>query len=157
MVHIGLDAVARAQSVEKLAVLLANEYVLYTKTLKCHWNVEGKHFGALHLFFKEQYETLFAIVDDVAERSRSLGVMALGTLCEFSAHATIREQPAENPNDLAMIAWLLADHETIIRQLRTYVDETAQAGDEGTSNFLTDIMEQHEKMAWMLRAHIKQG
>jgi len=153
MNNIGLDAPARAKSVEKLATLLANEYLLYTKTLKCHWNVEGKHFGALHLFFKEQYEALFVVVDDVAERSRSLGVMALGTMIEFSKHATLKEHPAENPGDLAMIAWLLDDHEAIIRDLRKYIDATA-ATDTGTSNFFTDLMEKHEKMAWMLRAHL---
>jgi len=27
-------------------------------------------------------------------------------------------------------------------------------GDAGTSNFITDLMEKHEKMAWMLRSHL---
>ena len=131
--------------------------MLYTKTLKFHWNVEGKHFGSLHEFFKQQYEQLFVVVDDVAERVRALDHASFGTLQEFSKHATLPEQPGVNPDDLGMLALLLADHEQIIRQLRKDVDGTAAMGDMGTSNFLTDLMEQHEKMAWMLRAFVKKA
>ena len=28
--------------------VLADEFVLYTKTLKFHWNIEGRDFHALH-------------------------------------------------------------------------------------------------------------
>ena len=55
-----------------------------------------------------------------------------------------------------MIANLLADHETIIRQLRTDLDICAEKyHDMGTSDFLTGLMEKHEKMAWMLRAFLQ--
>jgi len=51
---------------------------------------------------------------------------------------------------------LLTDHETIIRSLRKMVDEVADnLKDAGTADFLTGIMEIHEKMAWMLRAYLK--
>jgi starvation-inducible DNA-binding protein len=154
MINIGLDTAQRTAVAELLNKILANEMTLYIKTLKCHWNVEGKHFGALHLFFKEQYEAMLDIADDVAERARSLDVMAFGTMTEYMKHASLKEQPGENPDDLAMIAWLQHDHEEIIRQLRKAIVTTAELGDEGTSNFLTDLMEKHEKMCWMLRAHL---
>lgn len=152
MINTGIEEKARLAVAQRLHTLLADEFVLYTKTLKCHWNVEGKHFGAMHAFFKEQYEALFTICDDVAERARALDVMALGTLSEFSKNTRLQEQPETNPDDLGMCAWLLADHEAIIRTLRSDIKANAQAGDEGTANFLTDLMEKHEKMAWMLRA-----
>jgi len=54
-----------------------------------------------------------------------------------------------------MLAALLADHESLIRTLRadlaTAIDKHADAG---TSDFLTGLMEKHEKMAWMLRAFL---
>ena len=31
----------------------------------------------------------------------------------------------------------------------------SEYGDVGTSDFVTGLMEEHEKMAWMLRAHLK--
>ena len=54
-----------------------------------------------------------------------------------------------------MLSDLLADHETIIRQLRADLAVTMDKhGDAGTSDFLTGVMEKHEKMAWMLRAFL---
>ncbi len=154
MVNIGLDKKTCEQVASLLNKLLANEFMLYTKTLKVHWNVEGKHFGALHEFFKQQYEAMLTIADDVAERARALGAMSFGTLQEFTQHGTLPEQPGINPDDLSMIAWLLEDHEAIIRQIRKDVDTTAQLNDMGTNNFLAGLMEKHEKMAWMLRAFL---
>lgn len=152
--NIGISDKNRQQVIQKLAVLLANEYVLYTKTLKFHWNVEGKHFGALHAFFKEQYEALFIFADDVAERMRALGSKSTGTLAEFLKDTMLKEKPGKNGDDLDMIAQLLADHEIIIRQLRADVDAVLEYDDAGTNNFLADLLEKHEKMAWMLRAHL---
>jgi starvation-inducible DNA-binding protein len=136
-----------------LNALLADEYVLYTKTRNYHWNVVGPMFNDLHKFFEGQYEALNDIVDEVAERARSLGGPAYGTLAEFGQHTRLKEQPGQHREAMGMIANLLADHETVIRQLRGDVDVTmTQHGDAGTSDFLTGLMERHEKMAWMLRA-----
>jgi starvation-inducible DNA-binding protein len=55
-----------------------------------------------------------------------------------------------------MIAKLLADHETIIRQLRTDLETCAESShDMGTNDFLTGLMEKHEKMVWLLRAFLQ--
>ena len=55
-----------------------------------------------------------------------------------------------------MLENLLADHEAIIRQLRADADAAANKfHDVGTNDFLTGLMESHEKMAWMLRAFLE--
>jgi starvation-inducible DNA-binding protein len=55
-----------------------------------------------------------------------------------------------------MIANLVDDHETVIRQLRNDLETCADKyHDMGTNDFLTGLMEQHEKMAWMLRAFLQ--
>ncbi len=155
MIDIGIAEKNRQIVAERLNKLLANEYVLYTKTLKYHWNVKGKFFGPLHALFREQYEKLFVFIDDVAERSLSIGFDAAGTLNEFMKHTTLMEQPGENPDELGMIANLLSDHEAIIKQLRDDIDLTIEMNDAGTNNFLADLIEKHEKIAWMLRAHLQ--
>jgi starvation-inducible DNA-binding protein len=54
-----------------------------------------------------------------------------------------------------MLANLLGDHETVIRQLRGDLERCADAyHDAETNDFLTGLMEQHEKIAWMLRAFV---
>lgn len=154
MVNIGLQQKDRIVMAEQLQKLLANEYVLYTKTLKYHWNVEGKFFGPLHELFNKQYEQLLVVVDNVAERVRALGFKPMATLQEFSAETTLSEDPGVNPDDMGMIRNLLTDHEAIIRQLRDIIDMSAEINDMGTNNFLCGIIEQHEKTAWMLRSHL---
>jgi starvation-inducible DNA-binding protein len=141
--------------VNTLNALLADEYVLYTKTRNYHWNVVGPQFNDLHKFFEGQYEALDQIVDDVAERARTLGGRALGTLAEFGQEARLKEHPGERPDARMMLADLLADHETVVRQLRDDLATAAGLGDAGTSDFLTGLMEKHEKMAWMLRAFLE--
>jgi starvation-inducible DNA-binding protein len=153
-INIGLPEKERKTSAHILTELLANEYVLYVKTQKCHWNVESQNFGALHKLFEHQYKELAQAIDTIAERSRALGLRTIGTLEEFIAYSTLKEEPGKNLSDMGMVQELLSDHETIIRDLRDDLDETAALDDMGTNNFLSDLLEKQEKMAWMLRAHL---
>ena len=153
--NLGIGDGQRGEIVRILNAALSDEYLLYTKTRNYHWNVVGPQFNDLHKFFQAQYEELDDFVDDVAERARTLGGPASGTLVEFLQQARLREQPGQHPDARGMIADLLADHEAIARQLRQDVDTTANKhGDVGTSDFLTGLLEKHEKMAWMLRAFL---
>ena len=152
---IGMSESNRASVVKILNTLLADEYVLYTKTRNYHWNVVGPQFNDLHKFFEAQYGALNEVVDDVAERARTLGGPALGTLDEFSKHARLKEHPGKYPDATGMLKDLLDDHEAVIRQLRVDLETVGEVyHDMGTNDFLTGLMEQHEKMAWMLRAFL---
>ena len=151
----GLTDADRAGVIKILNALLADEYILYTKTRNFHWNVVGPHFNDLHKFFEAQYTELNVVVDDVAERARALGGAAAGSLAEFVQLGRLGEQPGKALPGRAMLAALVADHEAIVRQLRTDLDVCADRfHDAGTQDFLTGLMEQHEKMAWMLRAFL---
>lgn len=154
--NIGIEAKHREGVIGLLSPLLADEYVLYTKTRNYHWNVVGPQFNDLHKFFQEQYEALDDVVDEVAERATTLGGHAVGTLAEFVQLTRLKEQPARYPDAREMLANLLADHEAIIRTLRRDL-QTAdeQHHDIGTNDFLTGLMQKHEKMAWMLRAFLE--
>ncbi|HEY7204879.1 MAG TPA: DNA starvation/stationary phase protection protein [Methylomirabilota bacterium] len=152
--NIGLSESNRESVVKILNAVLADEYVLYTKTRNYHWNVVGPQFNDLHKFFEGQYEALEEMVDEVAERARALGGKAYGTLAEFSQHSRLKEQPGVQPAALTMVANLQADHEAMVRTLRADLETVMEKhNDAGTSDFLTGLMEKHEKMAWMLRAY----
>jgi starvation-inducible DNA-binding protein len=153
---IGLSDTNRNGVLKLLAPLLADEYVLYTKTRNYHWNVVGPQFNDLHKFFQAQYEELDDFVDDVAERMRQLGGKSPGTLAEFTKAARLKERPGQRPNARVMLTALLADHEAVITTLRADLATTMDKfGDAGTSDFLTGLMEKHEKMGWMLRAFLE--
>ena len=152
---IGVKDDARKKIVETLNMRLSDEYVLYTKTRKYHWNVIGPRFHQLHEFFKEQYEALDEMVDEIAERARQLGGKSLGTLDEFARNSSINEEPGQNPDAQTMISNLLNDHETVIKTLRKNADEAEELEDMVTNDFFLEAAQKHDKMAWMLRAHLE--
>ena len=154
---LGIEEDNRIAVVGVLNALLSDEYVLYTKTRNFHWNVTGPNFKALHAFFEEQYRLLDESVDAVAERARKLGGDAVDTLEEFLELARLEEAPTASPFPAnKMLATLLSDHEKVIRQLREDIKACEETyDDQGTMDFLTGLMEDHEKMAWMLRAHLE--
>jgi starvation-inducible DNA-binding protein len=154
--NIGISENNRKSVIQILSSLLADEYVLYTKTRNYHWNVVGPQFNDLHKFFQGQYEAIDGTIDEVAERIRTLGGKSPATLAEFVKTARLNEKPGEYPAASAMIAGLLEDHETVIRNLRVDVEKTInECQDAGTGDFLTGLMEEHEKMAWMLRSFLQ--
>lgn len=153
--NLGLSGKSRDAVLSVLGRLLADEHVLYVKTRNFHWNVTGPHFGPLHALFEEHYGELAETIDEVAERIRMLGGVAPGSMKEFIKLARIDEQPGGKLEAEKMIAALLSDHEAVIRALREATEVAGKAGDKGTEDFLTGVMEDHEKKAWMLRAHIE--
>lgn len=154
-VSIGIKEENLAAVAHSLGKILADEFVLYTKTRKAHWCVTGPDFHSKHLFFEAQYNQLEEIVDDVAERIRTLGHFPPATLKEYLALTHLTEQSREKNDALGFIKELLADHESILIHLRENINGYANAlRDAGSSDYITGLMETHEKMAWMLRAHL---
>ena len=149
--NIGLDSDSRRSVVEILNNTLANEAVLTLKTRSAHWNVSGPGFFEFHILFDSQYEQLNDISDEIAERVRMLGGIAIGSLQEFTKYTRLEEQTGNVPDILG----LLADHEATIRFLREDARKVSEDHeDEGTAELLVGVMRLHEKMAWMLRSHI---
>ena len=137
-----------------LNLLLADEYVLFTKTYNYHWNISGQNFHDLHKMLEEHYRELLEVADEVAERVRALGHPSLGTLAEFSQHTRLPEKSGQ-PQAMDMLKNLLADHESIIRSIREDMKNVVtNHHDYGTENFLGGLLEKHEKLAWMLRATV---
>ncbi len=152
---IGLKESSRIKVLALLDATLADLCVLSQKTRNFHWNVTGPRFNDLHKFFEAQYGELEGEIDETAERSRALGDRALGSMKEMLAHARLKEAAAgRSPGADAMLSELLRDREAFIRFLRADVDACAAAADQGTADFLTGLLESHEKAAWMLRAFL---
>lgn len=138
--------------------VLADGNVLYIKLRKFHWNLSGDNFMELHQLFEEQYDAVAEAIDEVAERISTLGGVAIGTTSEFAELSLLIESPGKIPTNQEMIKELVNDHETIVKSLRKFVDDTEEKfGDKGTSDFLTALMQAHEKMAWKLRKYFKES
>ena len=138
-----------------LNVLLADEHVLYTKTRNYHWNYEGDNFMEMHKFYEGQYDELEEIIDEVAERIRMLGHYPEGRMKDFLKLTRLQEQDYTTAQ-AEQVGNLLADHESIIVNIRKVIDKVNDTWkDAGTTDFITGLMQQHEKMAWMLRSYLK--
>ncbi|MDB5126759.1 DNA starvation/stationary phase protection protein [Mucilaginibacter sp.] len=154
--NIGIKEEDRKAVADQLAKLLADEFVLYTKTRNAHWNIEGPDFHAMHIFFESQYEQLDEVMDSVAERIRKLGHYAPGTLTQLLQLTHLTEKNDSKNDSPGFLKELLEDHESIIEFIRGNINTIADKyNDAGTSDFITGLMETHEGMAWMIRAHFR--
>lgn len=145
---------------KKIAVqfnkLLANESVLYTKTRKFHWNIVGPQFHDLHLFLESEYGILATTIDEIAERIRKMDFYAQGSMKQFLADATLKEHESTAAITRDMLSELLSDHNQLIRDLRSLIDVFDEDyKDAGGADFLTGLLKQHEKSAWMYRSVLK--
>lgn len=155
-INIGLTDEQRQGVCEMLNRDLADENLLLIKTKKYHWDVTGPEFRSLHEIWEEQYTILNEAIDQIAERVRQLGDYPVGTAKGFIEYSSIEEHTGEVPPSSKMVENLVEDHELIIRNLREHIDRCSEEfHDEGTADFLTGMMEQHEEMAWMLRSFIQ--
>ncbi len=153
-INIGIDEDNRVRIAEGLKHLLADSYTLYLMTHNFHWNVTGPQFRELHLMFEEHYTELAVAVDDLAERIRTLGVVAPGTYKEFARLSSIEEVDGV-PAAAQMVELLTQAHEAVIRTSRDVLKLAQAADDESTAALVSDRMRIHEKTAWMLRAIAK--
>jgi starvation-inducible DNA-binding protein len=153
---IGIKEENRSHSAAVLNVFLADEFLLHTKTRNAHWNVEGADFLDKHKFFEEQFEQLDDIMDSLAERIRTLDHYASATLRLFLRLTHLTEEADQKNDSKGFIKILVGDHESLIINFRKYIARFAnEFHDQGTSDFITGIMEKHEKMAWLLREHLR--
>lgn len=150
-IDIGISDRDRNKIAEGLKLLLADSYTLYLQTHNFHWNVTGPQFRELHLMFEEHYTELAIAVDDIAERIRTLGVVAPGTYRAFSALSSIAEVDGVPTAD-DMVEILMRGHEQIVKTCRKVLEYAQAAHDESSSALISDRMRIHEKTAWMLRA-----
>ncbi|MCM1511611.1 MAG: DNA starvation/stationary phase protection protein [Oxalobacter formigenes] len=155
-INIGMSAKDRENISSGLSRVLAESFLLYVKTHNYHWNVKGPMFQTLHVMFEEQYTELWTAMDAIAERIRSLGFPAPGTLKEYLKLATIKELDGV-PGAEDMIRDVLAGSETVSRLSREVMALADAAGDDPTADLLTQRMQVHEKNAWMLRSLIDRG
>ena len=150
-VNIGINEPSRKQIAEALGKLLADTYVLYSKTHSFHWNVTGPNFPQLHALFGQQYNELWISLDEMAERIRALGVLAPASGKAMAAASSIKEAEGA-PAAAAMVKELMEGHEAAIKTARPVIELAQGGGDEGTADLVIGRIQAHEKAAWMLRA-----
>ncbi len=154
-INIGISDQNRQSIAEQLSKILADEFVIYSKTLSAHWNIEGPDFHSVHLYLETLYNEQQTIVDTVAEKIRTLGHYVPAQLGKYLELTHLSETAPQKNDSKTLFADLLEDHQSVIVFIRENIKPFAdKLKAEGISDYITGLMEHHEKTAWMLRAHL---
>ncbi len=152
----GLYDDARREVRQMLNHILADEFGLFTTTRDCRANVTGPDYQGLRQQLEVQCGQIGEWIDQVAERVRVIAVGASGTWAGL-AKATRTLTDAGTGLSAEHVIWeLLSLHEEMIVQLFAAREAcTERYQDADTADFLAGLMEQHQKIAWRLRAEFE--
>ena len=140
--------------IEQLKTILGTNFGLYFKAHSFHWNIAGPNFNDYHAFLGAFYTQVWNNRDLIAEKIRALGAYALTGLDGMLELCDIQDN--ENiPTAIGMLTQLKSDNDRYIIHLRAGIVLAEQAGEPAVSNFLQEILDQHQKQAWFLSSLIK--
>jgi len=139
--------------VNGLKVLLASNFVIYSKTHSAHWNVTGVHFYELHKMFDEQYNELWEQVDIIAEKIRELDAfVTISPLDQTKLSIIDPAQIVMNSTDY--VVSLLNDHNRMLILLNKVFSLAEVENNQAVMNYLAERMDAHSKMRWFLKSSI---
>jgi starvation-inducible DNA-binding protein len=142
------------QLIQQLKVILGTNFALYLKSHNFHWNIEGPDFLQYHKFLGKLYEQIFGNTDLIAEKIRMLGAYVPGSMERFLELSDI-EEATTVPDAMTMLRTLSSDNDRFIFHLRAGIAAADQANEPAISNFLQEILDQHQKHTWMLKSLTK--
>lgn len=151
--HNTLPEAVRAQSVETLNLHLAAAIDLHGQVKQAHWNVRGAGFFAVHTLFDSVSEVVEAFSDEIAERARSLGGTAFGTIQTAVKRSFLLPYPldvADEQKHIFAVSAVLAAFGQSVREASTKV---SAFGDADTADLLTEISRGIDKQLWFVESH----
>jgi starvation-inducible DNA-binding protein len=111
-------------------------------------------FTTLHTLFEQQYTELALAIDEIAERIRSLGQFAPGSLAAFSPLSVVKEETG-HPNAQQMIRNLVEDQRSIAAVARRVIEAAEADGDQASADLAIRRTDVHEKNASLLQSHLE--
>lgn len=134
----------------------ANTLVAYLNYKKYHWLTYGPLFRDLHLLFEDQGGEVFAMLDELAERSLMIDGAPVADPGDYLTIATVK--PSTGKLTVSeMLEEAIATHEHIISEMHADADAAANAGDIGTADLYTRLVQVHQKHRWFLREIVRKG
>ena len=143
------------QITNELRQLLADVFALYVKTKNFHWHMTGPHFRDYHLLLDDHGDQIFAMTDDVAERIRKLGGVALRSIGDIARYQRLQDSDDASLTAEAMLGQLLADNQELSRYLRKTHAVCDQHNDVATASLIENWIDETERRSWFLYEIIK--
>ena len=146
-----------AQITESLNLLLADVFALYLKTKSFHWHISGPHFRDYHLLLDEQAAQIFAMSDDIAERTRKIGGSTLRSISDISRQQRLRDNNDTSLSATDMLAQLCSDNRQLTGFLRLTHEVASGNGDVATASLIENWIDESERRTWFLSAALAES
>jgi starvation-inducible DNA-binding protein len=145
-----LDAAATADITAAMNGLLADLFVLYFKTKNFHWHMSGPHFRDYHLMLDDQAESVYAMLDPIAERIRKLGGTTLRSIGHVARLQRLNDNDADYVEPSDMLAELCQDNQTVAARLREVHDVCQEHRDIASASLIEVWIDETERRTWFL-------
>ena len=127
----------------------ANALVAYLNYKKYHWLTYGPLFRDIHLMLDEQATQTYDTIDEFAERAIMIGGAPIGDPADYLGAATVT--PSKGKLSMReMIGEARASLDVIIREMHEDTEVATRAGDIGTADLYTRLVQTHQKNRWFL-------
>ncbi|AGY56847.1 Dps family protein [Gloeobacter kilaueensis] len=134
----------------------ANALVLYLNYKKYHWLSFGPLFRDYHLLFDEHSSQVLDTIDELAERSLMIDGKPVADPAKYLPTATVRASEGEL-SLREMVQEALIAHEVIIAEMHKDAEAATEAGDIGTADVYTRLVQTHQKQRWFLKELLQKG
>ena len=132
----------------------ANALVAYLNYKKYHWLSYGPLFRDIHLLLDEQAAQTYATIDEFAERAIMIGGAPIGDPADYLPAATVK--PSRGFLSMrAMLAEARATLDVVIAEMHEDAEKATEAGDIGTADLYTRLVQAHQKNRWFLDEILK--
>jgi starvation-inducible DNA-binding protein len=136
--------------VEALHREQASALVLFLNYKKYHWLTFGPHFRDLHLLFEEHGTQVLASIDELAERALMIDGKPLADPAQYLRASLVK--PSEGERSVKqMLEEAIAAHEKVIEAMHADAEVATKAGDIGTADLFTRLVQVHQKQRWFLK------
>lgn len=139
--------------IDRLNILLSEYRKTYSVALWYHWNVKGENFFELHEIFGRIYTKLQERIDILSERIISIGGKINSEILNF---VNSNNDNLINTSEYRQMVRNMID--LITKSVGTKKDicsESFSTGDYGTFYLLAEIINDDEKLLWMLQSFLE--
>jgi len=127
----------------------ANALVAYLNYKKYHWLTYGPLFRDVHLMLDEQATQTYETIDEFAERAIMIGGSPIGDPTDYLGAATVK--PSRGRLSMRQMIEEARDAlDVIISEMHRDTQTADAAGDIGTADLFTRLVQVHQKNRWFL-------
>ncbi|MFI5120499.1 MAG: Dps family protein [Thermoanaerobaculia bacterium] len=132
----------------------ANALVAYLNYKKYHWLSYGPLFRDIHLLLDEHATQVYATIDEFAERAIMIGGAPIGDPADYLPKASVK--PSKGTLSMErMLAEARDTLDVVIEEMHEDAEVATEAGDIGTADIYTRLVQQHQKNRWFLDEILK--